>query len=140
MALITWLPTYSVGLPPIDDQHKYLFDLLNHLHEEIAVKKSSHETIATTLDQLVEYTKTHFRLEEQFLESMKYPEIEKHKAKHAALTNHVMDLQRDFLSGKTRVATELMNFMGDWLVNHIIKTDRRYAAFLRGERLWTEKH
>lgn len=139
MALMTWLPTYSVDLPPIDAQHKYLFELLNHLHEEIVVKKSNHAVIGETLDRLIQYTKTHFQLEERFLESMQYPEVARHKAKHEALTRHVIELQRDFAAGKTTVAAELMNFMRDWLTNHTIKTDKRYSAFLKGERIWSEK-
>jgi len=138
VALITWLPTYSVNLPPIDDQHKHLFDLLNRLHDEVVVKKSGHEAVGTALDELIQYTKTHFELEERFLASMQYPEIAQHKAKHEALTKRVMKLQQDFTEGKTTVAAELMNLMRSWLSDHILKTDKRYAAFLRGERIWSE--
>ena len=138
MALITWLATYSVNLPPIDEQHKRLFDLLNRLRDEIAVKKSGPEAIGTALDELIQYTKTHFELEERFLASMQYPEIAQHKAKHDALTKRVMDLQQGFSAGKTTVAAELMNFMRFWLTNHILRTDKRYAAFLRGERVQRE--
>ena len=138
MALITWLATYSVNLPPIDEQHKRLFDLLNRLHDEVAVKKSGTEAIGTALDELIQYTKNHFELEERFLASMQYPEIAQHKAKHDALTKRVMDLQQGFSAGKTTVAAELMNFMRFWLTNHILRTDKRYAAFLRGERVQRE--
>lgn len=137
VALITWLPTYSVNLPPIDQQHKRLFDLINRLHDEIVVKKSGQEAIGAALDELIQYTKTHFELEERFLESMQYPEIDQHKRKHEALTGRVMKLQQDFADGKVTVAAELMNLMGSWLRDHILKTDKRYAAFLRGERIWS---
>jgi hemerythrin len=135
VALIGWLPTYSVNLPPIDAQHKSLFDLLNSLHDEIVVKKSDHAVIGEALERLVQYTKTHFELEERFMQSMQYPEIAKHKAKHEALTRQVMKLQQEFAAGKTAMATEVMNFMLAWLTNHILKTDKQYAAFLRGERI-----
>jgi len=138
LALITWLPTYSVNLPPIDEQHKRLFDLVNRLHDEIVVKKSGHEVIGVALEELIQYTKTHFELEERFMESMQYPELAKHKAKHEALTKRVMKLQQDFNAGKITVAAELMNFMRYWLTNHILKTDKQYGAFLRGERIWRE--
>lgn len=134
---MTWLPVYSVNLPPIDEQHKRLFDLLNRLHDEIVIKKSSYEVIGEALEELIQYTKTHFELEERFLASMQYPEIARHKAKHEALTSQVMKLQQDFAAGKITVAAELMNLMRHWLTNHILKTDKQYAAFLRGERIWT---
>lgn len=139
MALIGWLPSYNVNIPPIDAQHKSLFDLLNRLHDEIVIKQSGHEAIGKALEELIQYTKSHFQLEERFLESMHYPEIAKHKAKHDALTRQVTKLQQEFAAGKTAMATELMNFMLAWLTNHILKTDKQYAAFLRGERIWTEK-
>jgi len=134
---MTWLPVYSVNLPPIDAQHKRLFDLVNRLHDEIVVKKSSPEVIGDVLDELIRYTKTHFELEERFLASMRYPEIAQHKAKHDALTSRLVSLQQDFAAGKVTVAAELMNFMRHWLTNHILKTDKQYGAFLRGERIWT---
>jgi len=139
VALIGWLPSYNVNIPPIDAQHKSLFDLLNRLHDEIVIKESGHEAIGQALEELIQYTKNHFQLEERFLESMRYPEIAKHKAKHEALTKRVTELQQEFAAGKTAIATELMNFMLTWLTNHILKTDKQYAAFLRGERVWTEK-
>jgi hemerythrin len=138
VALITWLPTYSVNLPPIDEQHKRLFDLINRLHDEIVVRKSSPEAIGTALEELIQYTKTHFELEERFLASMQYPEVAQHKAKHEALTRRVMKLQQDFAAGKITVAAELMNLMRSWLSDHILKSDKRYAAFLCGERVWIE--
>ena len=138
MALITWLPSFSVNLPPIDEQHKRLFDLINQLHEEIVVKKSGHEGIGAALEELIQYTKTHFELEERFLESMHYPELAQHKAKHEALTKRVVKLQQDFTAGKTTVAGELMNLMHFWLRNHILQADRKYGAFLRGERIFKE--
>lgn len=139
MALIGWLPAYSVNIPPIDEQHKSLFDLLNQLHDEIVVKKADHAVIGHALEELIQYTKTHFELEEQFLQSMQYPDIAKHKAKHEALTRKVMKLQQEFATGKTAMATEVMNFMLAWLTNHILRTDKRYAAFLRGERITREE-
>jgi len=135
VALISWLPAYSVNIPPIDAQHKSLFDLLNQLHDEITVKQSGHAAIGEVLEKLIQYTKTHFELEERFLESMKYPEIAKHKAKHAAMTQKVMKFQEEFASGNTAIATEVMNFMLTWLTHHILHTDKRYSAFLKGERL-----
>jgi hemerythrin len=134
---MTWLPVYSVNLPPIDAQHKRLFDLINRLHDEIVIKKSSFEVIGEALEELIQYTKTHFELEERFLASMQYPEIARHKAKHDAFTSQVMKLQQDFAAGKITVAAELMNLMRHWLTNHILKTDKQYGAFLRGERIWS---
>lgn len=138
MALISWLPAYSVNIPPIDEQHKGLFDLLNQLHDEITIKHSGHAAIGNALEKLIQYTKTHFELEERFLESMQYPEIAKHKAKHAAMTQKAMKLQQEFARGNTDIATEVMNFMLTWLTNHILHSDKRYSAFLKGERLARE--
>jgi len=136
VALIGWLPTYSVHLPPIDAQHKYLFDLLNQLHDAVVNKESTHETLAKTVEELIQYTKTHFELEERFLESMQYPDIAAHKAQHEALTTKVVKLQREFAAGNTAIAGELMNFMLRWLTDHILHADKRYGAFLKGGRIW----
>ncbi len=43
----------------------------------------------------------------------------------------VVDFKTQFDEGKASLTMDLMNFLTDWLKNHIMKTDREYLAFLK---------
>lgn len=129
MALITWSDKYSVKVKSIDLQHKKLVELINELHEALAAAKAK-EVLSKILQDLINYTKDHFSYEEQLLNKNNYPALFGHKQEHTNLTNKVVDFQNQFLAGRTSISIEMMNFLRDWLVNHINGTDKKYSEFL----------
>lgn len=129
MALITWSDKYSVQVPSIDNQHKKLADLINQLHSALAEGKAK-MVLTNILNELVSYTKTHFAYEESLLHKEKYPGYITHKLQHDELTKKVISYQKDFQAGKTSISLEVMNFLKDWLINHITGTDKKYSQHL----------
>ena len=63
-----------------------------------------------------------------------YPEVVGHKAEHEKLTAQVLELQRRFRSGETKLSLNLMIFVKNWLENHIAGSDQKYSVFIRGKR------
>ncbi|MCW8962845.1 MAG: bacteriohemerythrin, partial [Gammaproteobacteria bacterium] len=83
-----WKDEYSVGIDSIDQQHRKLLNLINQL--QTAVNYSTGESFEQeALDELVDYTKTHFSYEEGLLEKYEYPGYEPHKAQHIEMINKV---------------------------------------------------
>lgn len=134
MALITWSDKYSVEVPSIDSQHKKLADLINQLHSALAEGKAK-IALSKILDELVSYTKTHFAYEESLLQNEKYPGYVAHKLQHDELTRQVISYQKDFQAGKSSISVELMNFLKDWLINHITGTDKKYSQHLKSKNI-----
>ena len=128
--LIPWSQSLSVGLNYIDNQHKVLIKLINDLHRAMKTGKST-STSGAILDQLIEYTETHFGNEERLFKKFKYPEYENHKKVHTSLVSQVKDLKAQFMSGDGTLSVELMEFLQSWLKDHILKVDKRYVPFLR---------
>ncbi len=128
--LIDWGPSLSVGLDSIDEQHKKLVDLVNKLFFAMSDGKAS-DILGNIFGELVTYTKTHFAHEEQLFAKYKYPDIAKHKEEHKALTDKALALQADFKSGKVSMSREVLQFLKDWLSNHITKEDKKYGPFLK---------
>lgn len=111
-----------------------LVELVNRLYRAVTEKQGK-DAVGRILNELVEYTGEHFKTEEEFFDRYGYPERGEHKKIHNDLVQKVMDFQRKFESGKAEVDMELMEFLKDWLVNHIMKTDRKYAPFLQEKGL-----
>ncbi len=134
MALITWTDALSVNIKDIDAQHQRLFDLVNKLHEAMKVGKGK-DVLGGILDDLVKYTVVHFTSEENYLKKYEYPEYVQHKKIHDDLTQKARSLKAGFDQGKQTISIEVLNFLNDWLNNHILKTDKKYGPFLNGKGL-----
>ena len=129
MALISWDNKYSVGVKTIDSQHTVLFDILNELHAAMS-KGLAQNLTGPLLRKLVDYTNKHFSAEEAMLETAKYPKLAEHRIKHRDLIKQVNDYSARLERGEITVNIHLMNFLRDWLTNHIMKTDHEYGPWL----------
>jgi hemerythrin len=131
MPIINWTNTYSVNSSEIDKQHKKLFDLINSLHKAMVQGKGK-EILGQTLDALVDYARVHFTNEEKMLAKVNYPDLPAHKVEHAAFNQKVIDLQTDYRAGKLALTLQVMDFLKNWLTNHILKVDKKYVAYIKG--------
>lgn len=131
--MFEWKPEYSVQIPEIDAQHKRLFALAAELHAALTQSKG-HSVLEQSLASLVDYTQEHFATEERLMGDYAYPEVVGHKAEHEKLTAQVLELQRRFRSGETKLSLNLMIFVKNWLENHIAGSDQKYSVFIRGKR------
>jgi hemerythrin len=129
MPLIQWTNELSVGIAEIDKQHQQLIGLLNALHEAM-VAGAAKATIPQVVHGLAEYATTHFAAEERYMMQSGFPFLREHQVEHAAFTKKVRALQAELPATSVSLTVETMNFMRDWLVNHIQKTDKRYAPYL----------
>ena len=125
---VEWSDVLSVGIEEIDAQHKVLVGLVNEMHEAIHQRHGS-EVVGDILEQLADYTRIHFAVEESLMRILGYPGYEEHKLEHEELIQHVHELQHKVETGKTSIGFELMLFLKGWLTNHIMESDQQYAEF-----------
>jgi len=78
MAYFEWTDELSVNVGAIDTQHKKLVEMINSLNEAMLAKKGR-EMQKTTIDAMVDYAATHFKLEEGYMAKFKYPGYDAHK-------------------------------------------------------------
>jgi hemerythrin-like metal-binding protein len=126
---MTWNSKYSVGVKTLDSQHTVLFGLLNDLHAAM-LKGQAQSLTGPLLRKLLDYTNTHFSTEEKMLADAGYPGLADHKVKHRALIQKVEGYSVRFEKGEITLNLHLMNFLRDWLTEHIQRTDREYSAWL----------
>lgn len=128
MAYLTWDEKYSVGIREIDLQHKKLVEMINGLHDAMKEGKGK-DVLARVLQELVNYAASHFATEEKYMTNFNYPGYLAHKGEHEKFVKQVLDFKNDFDSGKAAMTLEVMNFLKDWLLNHISGTDKKYGPF-----------
>ena len=129
-----WNPSLATGILEIDQQHQRLVSLVNRLYQSVE-RGGAYEELKAILNELIEYTNYHFKTEEYYFDKYGYPEGEIHKEIHRKLTEKVLDFKRKFENREATVSYDLLDFLKDWLVNHIGKTDKKYAPFLKEKGL-----
>ncbi|MDD2736486.1 MAG: bacteriohemerythrin [Desulfuromonadaceae bacterium] len=126
---LEWDASFSTGVSKYDEQHKVLFNMVNDLADAMQQKKSK-EAVGRVLNGLAEYTINHFADEERNFAQTNYPEETQHKALHKKLLEQVTELIGKFNAGEPLVAQDVINFLQDWLINHIKGVDKRYGPHL----------
>ncbi|MBK7975276.1 MAG: hemerythrin family protein [Deltaproteobacteria bacterium] len=130
MPLMEWTPKLSVGIGQFDGEHQKLVGMVNDLFDAVQAGRGK-DRLGPILDGLIAYTKTHFAAEERLMQQHQYPTFAAHKAEHDALTKQVLDVQQKFNGGATAaLSMEVMSFLKNWLVKHILGTDKSYGPYL----------
>src|SRR5437868_557554 len=119
--MFVWKDAYSVKVPIFDDQHKKLFSLVNELYDAMKIGRARTK-MGEILEDLLMYTKTHFREEETAMVSAGYGEYQKHKEEHDRFTRKVEEMVKAHGAGAAAISVELLDFLNGWLTNHIQAT------------------
>ena len=124
MALLVWQDDLNTGIEVIDHQHMRIVEMINHLH--MAEKNLERAAVAEVVDELVDYTLSHFAFEEALMEEAGYPFSHAHKRVHEIFSKRVQEYRLRFQAGEN-VTHELRAMLARWLFNHIRGDDKAYA-------------
>ena len=127
--LFEWSEQLETGIEKVDSQHQNLVAMINRLHKAMRVGKGGEET-GDILDELADYAVYHFGYEEEIFETIDYPDAESHRDIHRQAAERIQSFQQQFRDGNPSVAMDLMNFLTEWLKEHIMKTDMGFAPCL----------
>lgn len=122
---LNWKEEYSVNVKEIDEQHKLLFKLINELIEAIR-SVPSRQKIEEIIGGIVHYKTEHFATEEKYFEMFKYDKAEEHIAAHKQFSVKVEEIQDKFKDDTTAFAFALVDFLEDWLIDHLLTMDHEY--------------
>jgi len=118
-----------VGLPAVDDDHRVLVSTINRIGAEI--EEASYELCVELFDDFEEAAIAHFRREEEILERLGYPELERHRSYHADLVRRVRELKS---LGYEKVSKDALFHrfvdMADFVVDDIFRGDLEFKDFL----------
>ena len=130
-APIIWTEAMLTGVTAIDEQHQILVNMVNVANEKLA-KDISRNTLVGIIHDLMSYAVYHFDTEEKLMVENTYPVDDKqqHFQEHRGFSAKVASLHQHVSQGELISREELLEFLNDWLINHIMHSDKKLGDFL----------
>ena len=128
MAHIKWSDDLNTNIQVIDNQHRRIVEYINAL-DDISDTHDRNE-VEKILNELVDYTLSHFTFEESLMEEAGYCFIKGHKKVHELFVKRVRAFMLRFKMGED-ITDELLTTLKSWLINHIRSDDNDYADIVR---------
>ena len=82
------------------------------------------------LEDLVSYTKYHFKREEKLMEDYGYPGLVEHQVEHQAMIDKVEEYVTIYNREGHDSLKQVTNLLTYWLINHIQESDKQYRDYL----------
>ena len=128
MTYLAWTNSLDTGIEVIDGQHRRIVEYINQLHD--AKLTQNRQTIRQVIDDMVDYTVSHFGFEETLIEDAGYEFVRPHKRVHELFIKRVNEYKQRFDAGEN-VTDELHNLLSRWLFNHIRNDDAAYVKAVK---------
>ncbi|GAM07906.1 methyl-accepting chemotaxis protein 4 [Geobacter sp. OR-1] len=129
--IIKWNNWMTVQVSSFDEAHKKLIGMIGQLNDALQHGKTE-AVIQEILQALAAYCKEHFAEEERLMEKHGYPTFQEHKQVHDTFISKVGEVIRDYHEHKIS-PSQIMNLLSDWLMTHILKTDKKYGDFFNAK-------
>jgi len=129
---------FITGIDEIDDQHRNLIDLTKEAAQVFAGSPPPNR-VRQLVQELLSYAIYHFRTEEALMQQYGYREAddaaaEAHVQCHRDFAAKVVSVQEALQRREFVDAPGLVDFLADWITDHILGTDQDLAAFIRQRR------
>lgn len=128
MAHLTWTRDLDTGIDVIDGQHKRIVDYINQLHD--ARQTLDRKAVGEVINELIDYTLSHFSFEEELIEEAGYPYTRPHQRVHEVFTKRVEEYRLRYEAGED-ISRELHALLTRWLVGHIKNDDAAYVDVVK---------
>lgn len=128
MAFLSWHERFSVGHAELDQQHRRLFELVNHFDD--VIQMGMPEELPHIVDDLIRLSEAHFRFEMGLIQDTGFPRVVEHGKTHEELLDQVRVMRRSMMVGGHVSPKAVVRFLADWLTSHILREDMEYKPFL----------
>jgi hemerythrin len=134
MDAIEWNDSYSVGVTELDEQHKKLFRIINTMFsaEDLSVNS---KVMTDLLTEMSKYASVHFETEERYMSECKYTELASHICTHDIFRKKVEELRSAQIAQNRNMPSDMIRFLYEWLVNHIIFCDKKYMPYVSNNQM-----
>jgi hemerythrin len=123
-----WIPEYNTGIDVIDEQHRRILDYINEI--DGIQENTDRARIRTILNNIIDYTQSHFTFEESLQEEAGYKYRVPHKRVHDLFIKKIESYRDKFEQGQA-IESELSDVLAKWLINHIQHDDADYVGAVK---------
>lgn len=123
-----FLDEYCTGISFVDEEHKELFRITDKANKFLQNEFTYdvYDGIMDILDELRDYTKRHFKDEEDYMERIQYDGLPAQRRAHASFIERIEGTDLNTVDGDPKLYLEsLIEFLLGWLINHILYTDKK---------------
>lgn len=128
--MFEWDEILSVGIDVVDDQHQELFRIgreLVYVLENTSEGLDQYDDIVKLIKELHTYAIFHFSEEEQLMEKADFIGLAAHRFQHKIFVKKIEEIELGELDeDQKNHALDLLDFLANWITNHIMKVDREY--------------
>lgn len=119
---------YLTGVETVDAEHRRLFEIADEAYmlskEEFLVDK--YDQVRHIFGELKDYALAHFEHEEAYMESINYKHMFIQKVQHDQFREKINTMDLDHLDENTEeILGEILTYLTEWLVNHILEHDKQ---------------
>lgn len=132
-----WSDVFLVDVSKVDEQHRGLFAALRTL-QGLILDQADAAALDRAFVRLLRLTQAHFATEEALMREHGYPASGEHQAMHELLLKQLEDLRSGqqealfyHLPPTWASKLDLVDFLHEWLINHILDADKKLGAFLK---------
>ena len=131
--IIPWNENFETAIPLVDEQHRRLVGLINILASYLSLGSDANH-LNDVLNELAAYADYHFKTEESIWQPAFKDDnwFVDHKRIHDSFLPKVLEIKKENQGGTLEKSLEeILKFLVNWLVYHIIDSDRRMAKVLQ---------
>jgi methyl-accepting chemotaxis protein len=125
-----WSKKFFTNISEVDYQHYKIVEYINELYREYLGNKNK-EKMYSILINLTDVTKKHFADEQKMMMKHKYPRLEQQIKEHTKLLNDLSQYIKALKDNHSQVDDKLIDFLNNWLSQHILEEDMLYSPYLR---------
>jgi len=124
MQLLQWKPTYSLGIPAVDLEHRKMIEMINDVYSQID-REHDEESVQIALADIHAGISAHFALEERLMREAAWPEYTNHKDDHEELLDQIRDIMDAYTDDPEAGREILRRRLSDWFGRHFATFDAR---------------
>lgn len=119
---------YKTGISFVDKEHKELFRIIGEVNDLVKddFKPDKFDDIVKLIHELRDYTEYHFKDEEEHMKSIHYEGLEMQQLQHEAFVERLREVNLEAVDeGQQEYLEELLEYLTGWLINHILRMDKK---------------
>ncbi|WP_028974413.1 bacteriohemerythrin [Spirochaeta cellobiosiphila] len=127
----------SKTLPPgkiksLDEQHREIAKVLAQIKDlrKTGVSEKRSLLLLPKIITMLEECGKYFSYEEEQMEELEYPSKESHLEDHKTFNKKIKSFKTTLTLHQRDISDSILVFLKDWTMNHILKKDREYKAYL----------